>query len=433
MASSQVDDVITQVERNLIRDHIISASFDLLNKGLVNHKRRTVALILNGFIALLFVQSVVGFVADRGSWLHLYTCNAFYAYGFIGKVWNGIYALGVVGIMAHSLVIFVNEKKVKLGLITSLREMRGKLTNASVQEAASFAYYLKVMTHIREVALVSITVPMVIFKGIGAVITVYEFQAMRFLVPFLISLIVFGFTQQSTATIHGNTHLLIAQSTTYFKLRLRRVEIRLKELIALREMRVSQPANNAVGQKILKLMNQRLQDLQDILNEVHDHNESIKHWLRDELIITGCVLSYFLLTLLGDIEWYYKLSTMFSIMSWSSALIPSFFSSAALHTRILATAKVLHSCQTLLYVEARVRTAPLNRRFPNSMDIVKTKFRVIRLIHRVSSCFLKIGFTEGDGEEFSPASIGQFLSTVTFTTLMFLNSKSSIAKDLLSM
>ena len=433
MACNQVDDIIREVERNLIRDYVISAPFDSLNKGLVNHKRRTVSLILNGFVALLFLQSMIGFVTSRESRLHLYTCNAFYAYGFIGKVWNGIYALGVVGIMAHSVVIFVNEKRGTLGLITNLREMWGKLTNTSAEEAASFVYYLKIMTHLREVSLFSITLPMIVFKGVGAIITVYEFEAIEFLVPFLISLLVFGITQQNTATIHGNTHLLIAQSTTYFKLRLKRVQMGLKKVIQLSEMRVSQHEKNGARQRILKLMNQELQDLQDILDEVHDHNQTIKHWLRDELIITGCVLSYFLLAILGDIEWYYKFSTLISIMSWSSALIPSFSSSAALHIRILGTAKVLHSCQTRLSIQARVRTAFLNRRIPNPIDVVKTKFRVIRMIHRVSSSFLKIGFTEGEGEEFSPASIGQFLSTVIFTTLMFLNSKSSTAKDLLSM
>jgi len=46
---------------------------------------------------------------------------------------------------------------------------------------------------------------------------------------------------------------------------------------------------------------------------------------------------------------------------------------------------------------------------------------ILRMIHRVSSKNLRIGFTVGDGEEFSDETAVGFVSHVLGTSIMFLN------------
>lgn len=53
------------------------------------------------------------------------------------------------------------------------------------------------------------------------------------------------------------------------------------------------------------------------------------------------------------------------------------------------------------------------------------------MIHRVSSVYLKVGYTEGDAKSFSPASAAEFVDSVVITSLMFLNSNQSAVMGLM--
>ena len=371
---------------------------------------------------------------------------------------------GWISTVTYARVFFVNEAKGTLYPVIKLKEMYGKLSNPSQQETASFLYFLKIALYVREAGFFAIWLPMIVFRGIGAVVSAYSFNSVIFLVAFIPVFIVHMITQPYPYQVRAYTHLLIAQSTTYFQLRLSRVKKSLSTLVIANRLKRSHT-------EWIKTINSQLIVLEEILNEVRDHNECIKYWLRDELAITGGYVSFFLVLAVGPIAWYYKMCTAVSAVFWGGMLGPSFINSALLYLRIQSLAKRLHSCQNHIHlrVQSRCSSGAANgstvinrshssfqgrtktkqqtvnkiRSRSNSasvlhdndvhpMVIIKTKYQVMRMIHRVSSPFLKIGYTKGDGESFSPTSISQTISTVLFNTLMFVNVESSV-KNLLNM
>ena len=435
MALDKVVEVIDNIERNMIRDFLISADFESISKGKVNNKRRRIIIICNIFLSIVVIHSLIGFLADEDPSINLYRLNGLYAYGFMGRVWHGIYLSGGGGIILHAIVLLINEKRGHLTLITDMKTMYRNLPNPSAEETAAFLRFLKILVNVRKLAVTLVFVPMTCFRVVGLVLTAKEFGSLSFLIAWSLIFIPFLVIQGYMPHIHAYTHLLITQSTTYFELRLKRIDRELKNAISLgRSNAATVMQRNVIKIKVMGIVNNQLIDLQRILNEINEHNRTIKYWLRDELVLTGCLLSFILVQSVSDIKWYFKLRTFLPVAGWSSALIPSFTSSADLFVKIRLMSKLLHSCQTVLQNDklGRPRSVFYSSQFaPDPAKLVKTKYQVMRMIHRLSSPFLRVGYTEGDGESFSPASIGEFLSTVIFTTFMFLNSKSSVARDLL--
>ena len=421
------------------RDYLISTDFHSISRGQVNQRHRIVIAVLIGLIVVLGTVSAIGFFADKDSDLHFYALNAFHGYGYSGKLWNGIYMCGIIAVVMHGIVFFVCEGRGHLSVITDLKKMFRRLDNPSAEEAATFLYFLKVMSYIREVAFITIWLPMILFRAVGAVLTAIRFKSLGFIVSMCVAFIPFMIVQQYICYIHGYAHLLIAQSTTYFKLRLNRVTTNFAFLISSLDFKSNPSDSQKTSLRIETsvMINKQLLDLSKILNEVGRHNRCIKHWLRNELFITGCLWAFCFFESMGDIEWYYKVSTVVSIFSWTACLCPSFLNAAKLYIHIQSIAKVLHSCQTRLQNQAQSQSRKSEDKSLeviqqlDPINITKTKYQIMRMIHRVSSRYLRIGFTEGNGESFCPSSIIKFLSTVAFNSLMFLNARTSTMKAFL--
>ena len=119
---------------------------------------------------------------------------------------------------------------------------------------------------------------------------------------------------------------------------------------------------------------------------------------------------------------------MFGILSF---LAVSFVNASYLFIRILSTAKLLHFLQKKLQTQElvlRQRSAPVlttKKEYPHLEDVIKIKYQVLRLIHRMTTPFLPIAFSEGNAKSFSPASIGSSISSTITISLMFLNTKYS--------
>ena len=437
MISREVLSTIDKLEKNMIRDYVVSTDFKSIVRGVVNEKRRLLVIIVNILLFVFLIRFATGFLAPTKSNLHFYVLNPFYGYGYLGKLWNGMYICGFGATILHSIVFLRNEAKGTLDPIIKLREMYANLDNPSPQESATFLSFLKIGVYVREIGLITIWIPMVIFRGVGAALTAYKWNSLTFLLVSIPDVMLFMILQLYPCQIHAFTHLLIAQSTTYFQLRLSRVEKSLGSVVISMRSETAKSQWRETKINMIRAINEQLFDLKQILNEVNNHNECIKYWLRDELIINGGLLCYFLVSMLAGIEWYYKISTVVTIISWSGAIIPSFVSSAQLYIKILSMAKLLYSCQNDLTIGSKSvpqgkSTSILYNNDVSRSVIIKTKHQVMRMIHRVSSPYLRIGYTEGNGESFSPASIGRFASTIAFGSLMFLNSRSSAVKDLLS-
>ena len=223
-------------------------------------------------------------------------------------------------------------------------------------------------------------------------------------------------------------------------LRLSRVERSLTQAIEI----ISNEAKNSKNKsktllKYLVTLDESLLELQDILDEVKEHNECVKYWLRDSLTIIGGLFVTFLVFMLGDIEWYYKAINVVTITVIGMVTSLSFSKASQLYVRIRCISKPLHSCQILLHSHVAEKFMPGTKRKKaatsssiSHIDFMKTNFQVMRMIHRVSSPFLTIGYTVGNGNSFSPASAAQFLETVVIASLMFINSKGSTLVNLMT-
>ena len=77
---------------------------------------------------------------------------------------------------------------------------------------------------------VIVLIPLAFLRAAGAVITAYKFGSVYFLIAYLPVFVMYLIVEEYCNKIWAYVHLLIAQSTTFFGLRLLRVERSLKEV-----------------------------------------------------------------------------------------------------------------------------------------------------------------------------------------------------------
>ena len=370
------------------------------------------------------------FLADKDSMVHFYGLNPFHAYGRFRRLMEGAFVLAFAGITSQAVIVVINEGRDRLTLITDLKEMFYRLKNPSSKEVKHFTLFLKLMVYAREFAFLTSWIPLVFFRGVGAIITAYNYNSIAFIVAYLPIFLVYLVVQQYCSQIYVYHHLIIAQSTVYFKLRLNHIRSSLHNIV-LNSRR--KPGKSKGHVRMARRISRIMPKLKGILDEVIEHNHVIKYWLRGELNLWGGVLILFFVFIMSDIPWYYKLFPTL-IISWVVALTSIQFSQAAnLFVDIQSMAGMLYSCQTVLQDQHRdrapVRSQNLQRETLDSVVLVKTKFQIMRMIHRVSSKNLRVSFTNGDADSFSPASAGKFVETVILTFLIFMNAGASSVTD----
>ena len=438
MSGIEVSVVVEKAEQNLIRDYIISADFSSITSRNVNHHRRRIIVFRIALAAFLTTVSALGFIAGRESKLHVYVLNSLYGYGYLGKILNGNYFFAGIGIVCHAIVFFVAEGRGHLTVVTELKKMFHRLESPSSEEANDFLYYLKIMIYVRELSFIAIIIPTTAFRLVGGAITAYEFQSVSFFVVSSVSMIPFAVAQQYFGYIHFYTHLIMAQSAIYLTLRLNKVDNQLQSVVSSSMSQMHPRTFHKTVFMAMDNINKQVIDLQKILNEVGRHNENIKQWLANDVLTVGVILTFcFIQGLDSSIPWYLNVCTFSAVPAWIAIMFLSFFNAAKLHLRIRSMSKVLYSCQTLIQGDTQMARRPRSALSTkpmkaNPVDLLKTKYGILRVIHRVSSPFLRIGYTEGDGDSFSPSSIISLLSTVTFNSLMFLNARNSTFKYLLN-
>ena len=428
MALQQVEELVNKLEKNMIRDWIISSDIQSIKIGRLNWRRRLGTLMITATNFMMLLRFVIGFGTDSKSDLHFLILNPLYGFGYIGRFIHGIFVCGYLGIIAHALVFYANEGRGSLNIVTDIKELYSKLKDPTEEEQASFMKFLKLSVYIREMMFVIAFLPLGLIRSLAAVVTAYTFNSMWFSVGYLPVFIIYLWTGKYCYQLWAYVHIIIAQSTTYLRLRLRRVERSLKNVVS---KSMSEKNTRKLQLKIINSINDVLYDFTDILNEVLEHNKCIKHFLRDELILMAGVCVMFVVFLLGEIEWYFRLAAIIVFPVVPLGLAISFNGAAEIYITTRSLAKILHSCQLICQIEGsqqtryRAQSVPGIRDFPRYTDIVKTKYQIMRMIQRVSSPHLRVGFTEGDGKSFSPASAAEFVDSVVITTLMFLNSNRS--------
>ena len=423
-----VADLVNKIEIVLKKCYVTSSSFGDTEKGIVNQQRQMIAYMANCLMVTLCILSGIWSIAPLDSPFYLNIPNPYYAYGRLGRFISAVNFAAFTLVTLYSLNILMNETKGSLTPVTNLKHLFDKLPHPSDHEVKKLTFLLRILPYIRLTNLMC-TLPVFSFVFIGSVVTSYELQSLTFLLASIPEWFVEGASLIYGTPIFATVHVLIAQSARYLLIRLDRVDNSLSALLSSSQMEVKE--------RICKIRG-ALIDLDDILGEVLDHNRCIKYWLRDSLTCMGSVITLEFVFIMESKVWYERaiiiLVGFFDLMFLSI----SFCYAAYLFIKIRSTAKCLHSLQTQLrpdYQASRRRSTSLIIQKvgnPHPSDVIKIKYQTLRLIHRMTSPFLRIGFTEGDGESFSAESVGSMISTVVFGSLMFLNTKYSSLKYLLN-
>ena len=394
-------------------------------------------LILNFLLVIFTIRHLVCLVAENQSPWHLYLLNPFLGFGILNRFTSGIYVFGYGMVALQGLTTLWAEREGKLTPISGLRTMYNKLGILSQEEYKQFTYFLRIMPYIRILGFIGITIPMVLIRVVGAVMTGYQFHGMIFILYYFPVLVVACVIIQYCVHIFTYVHLIIAQSTSYFKIRLNRVENNLNKFLRQDTAApVSRKSSfpNELKRKAIDCSKKKVDidhvilDLQDILDELVDHNNLIKFYLRDSLYGVGGGYVNLLVFLLGPHPWYFRIIPLIPVVFGTVFMTISFTNASQLYIRILNMAKVLHSCQCVVgrelsMAKRRAKSAPSTSRgshVSQGLDL-KSKFQVLRMIHRISSPHLRIGYTVGNGESFSDDTAAAFVSNIVGNTLMFLN------------
>jgi hypothetical protein len=144
---------------------------------------------------------------------------------------SGVYISGYTGMLAHSWLFFLNEKKNTLGMITELKAMARKLKNPRKDELDDFAYFLRLMTMVKVGVWIFATAPMVGLRIYGLIFCACMYDTYYFILAYIPILILFIPAQNFCGHIYTHVHLTIAQSRMYFTLRLNRVTDSLRNVI----------------------------------------------------------------------------------------------------------------------------------------------------------------------------------------------------------
>lgn len=409
----EIDEIIDKLEKKLVGHFIVSSNFQDIQKGNINCKRRIFIIALNIINAINSIRSFISAVSPPDSINHFYCLNPFLVFGIIGKFMSGFYAWGYLGIVSYVVVVLMNEARNTLNPFTDVKKMARKLKKPTLEEFKAFSLFLKVMLVIPVIGLISVTIPMALLRGLGAVMTAYKFKSIWFSALSVIDFFVFVVTQQYIVELFVFLFVLIAQTTVYFKLRLQRIESAFGSTKKALELGIK--SNHLL--KLNKNVKTSLLTLKEFLGDVHQNNRFIKDLLFYGLLCTGGMFSLCLGFVLGDVEWYFKIFPAVTFCFMAIVMGICFSNAAELYVRIRQNLLILQSHQINLQLDKeQVKEI-------GSFHLVRTKFQILRLIHSLSSHSVMVGYTAGCTESFSPKTVASFLSTVVSLTIMFLNSK----------
>ena len=429
MSSPDVTHLVEDVERVLKKCFVISASFSDIEKGIVNERRRRIAYFMVFFSFVEFILAIIRTVASKDSSLHIYSLNSMVSFGYLGRIYNAGTIVGYVIVITHTCTVLLNEKRGTLTPVTSLGRMFHKLPNPSTEETKTLTNILQMFIYIPYLNIL-ITCPAMLLRTVGAFTAVKSYGLTFFCCYIPVWLMQCGFFIFGTH-IFSVVHLLIAQSVAYLTLRLKRVDAFLLRV-------VSMGPKERMKCKLSSIIQGMLLELDTVLNETNDHNRCIRMFLKQTTTGAGILLSFLFVFAVEGTEWYQKAFILSLAIASGGSISYSFINAAYLFIRIRSTTKLLHTLQTVMLSQdswVRNRSAPVmsrKGRQRHPIEVIKAKYQILRMIHRMSSPYLRIGFTEGDEESFSPAQVSAFYSITVSTSMMFLNAKYSSLKHLLS-
>jgi hypothetical protein len=416
----EVLQLIDKVERNLQRDCIISKNFEdiVKKKDNVRGRLRVLGLvILHVFHA---IRSLLGLVDIEYRNLHFYVFNYNYGYGSLGRFLHCLYLFGYSGMTVHLITIILDEKKGRLPMITDLKKMNDNLGVKTPKEQRNFIYYLKLLTQVRLIMFYGATIPMTSVTLLGVCLSARKFESWTFLLASIPLHILSVITTHMSVQVYAYIHLLIAQSTSYFMIRLNRIGNSIDDLVSRKDR---------CFELLEKDVNAVITDLKEVISEIEEHNRSIRFWMRDGMLCMAGVFAAGLTFVLGNVAFYYSIAAFTFSAMFALVMMASMTKSSQLYDRVRDTGKKFYQLQVLPSTVSKGKKEKKKKdgHLLQELIVVKIKFNIMRIIQGLCSrdeiSYVRIGYTVGDEESFSPMTSASFVSSIVTTTFMFMNSQ----------
>ena len=339
-------------------------------------------------------------ILSRSSQASLYCLDLLYGMGSFGSAMSGCYMCGYTLLLLHLIVIGRQERKNELHILTHMKNAHEM--DLTPEERKKYARNLFWILIKNIIIFLFVGIPMTGFYLIGVVLSAYKFQSWYFSIMSVFMLAMYGITGYNCIIIFANVHLMTAHSTNYFRIRICNIRSLLRGW--LKDVR-----RGSLRHKLedYSLLNDVIWKTESVLQEIREHNKTIKFFLRDTQMVLGPMIGMLIVFFASDCPWYLRGITAGGTSCIVAAAVYSLYNASGLHLNLIKLCSDLHSCQATLVAE--------------SPKDIKMKFHLLRLIYRTSSERLPVGFTVGDTGSFTPGSAGFFISHTISVSTLFLN------------
>jgi hypothetical protein len=348
--------------------------------------------------------------SDLGLWMRITNIDLLYGLGDFGCLVTGIYALGSTLCLLHMAMLENIGRKKDLGIIDKLINIKHlNLDEVERTKIARIPYFISIQ---RYLLIFGSTSEIQMFYVFGAFMSYLKFDSLLYAicaVPVVISYFPLNY---NAMTLFLSAHQIIGMSATYFEIRLSRI---VKQLVTFkrklnsrgRKTSKSPQESKLEAGNLLSSAGKIMKELDEVLTEIESHNKTIKVILRDIFSCMGPMVSLVIVFFMKEMPLYVRMVTLsFATLGMMTAY--SLRNASSLHPQLLQLGRHLHSCQGRL-------------RCRGNHSTLRDKQHLLKLIHRLSSYRLPIGFTVGDTGSFTPESAMSFISAIVSISLIFLN------------
>lgn len=345
-----------------------------------------------------------------------YSCvDLLYGLGSFGCIMSAIYLPGHTLCYLHLRMYERQEKHHELFIMDHIKNASRQLFYFTRSERKEFSKILRWMSVQRILIIFTSTIQQTLLYAVGAVVTAMKLNSWLFMVVSIPVVINYIFVNYYAMSIFTPAHTLTAHSTNYFRIRFRRIHVRLHQLIRQQRlhdgMQSGQMSPNFQAD-LIKVMD----EIEQVLHEVHQHNHTIKFFLRDIVSVMGPMIALVMVYMTDQMPFMLRIVTSFGCGFLTMLASISLFNASGLHLCVKETSRILHSCQVVLKLQGR------------DDQQLNIKLHLLKLIYRTSCPGLPIGFTVGDAGSFSPMTAGSFISDVISISLIFLNARHWIVR-----
>ena len=340
-------------------------------------------------------------IFSRSPKASLYCIDLLYGMGSVGSAMSGVYMCGYTLLLLHLIVIGRHERNSQLHLLTHMKKAHEMDLTPAERKKYAKNLFLIIIKNI--VIVIVASIPMTGFYLIGAVMSAYKLRSWYFSIMSVFMLAMYVITGHNCIVILANVHLMTAHSTNYFRIRIRNIQSLVQRWLKVRR----EPFKHKLQHR--DLLDNITWRTENVLQEIREHNETVKFFLRDTQLVLGPMIGMLIVFFASDAPWYFRAIDAGGTLCIVAAAVYSLYNASGLHLNLIKLSSDLHSCQVTLSAESR--------------KDMKMKFHLLRLIYRTSTEHLPIGFTVGDTGSFTPGSAGFFISQTISVSTMFLNTK----------